>query len=125
MSKQISTKFKFHSQYQIEQRKRLADYRRQQEIELAKIEIERIKRDEKLLAEANEHLKRAKNCEMLQFNDYMHRVRADQEIIQMDRTDWKQMQRASDQLETNAEMERRNQRQLLNTEQRVSEKKPM
>lgn len=99
----------------------MQEFRRQQEIELAKAEMERNKQSERAMDEALEHEKRVKNVEYLQFNNYMHQMRAEQKKIQMDRTDWTQAKRANDQLETDAEMERRKKRQLLNAEQRVCE----
>lgn len=110
----------FGLQFQIEQRKSLQEFRRQREIELAKAENEQIVQGERLMAEANAQAKHAKNTEILQFNDYMHRVRSDREKIHVDRTDWMQVKRANDQLEINAEIERQKKRQLLNAEQRVS-----
>lgn len=107
-------------QFQIEQRKNLQEFRRQQEIELAQAEIERIRQDERLLAVSNAQTKHAKNIEIFQFNDYTRHVRSDREKIQMDRTDWAQVKRVNDQLEVNAEIERQKKRQLLNAEQRVS-----
>lgn len=94
-------------------------FRRQQEIELTKVELDRIEQNEKLMAEAIAQAKRSKNVEILQFNDYMHRARSDQIECQIDRTDWIQAKRANDQFEVNAEMERQKKRQLLNAEQRV------
>lgn len=118
--KYIYKKTKFGFQNQIEQRKKFDEFRRQQQIELANIEIEHINQAEKSMADANAQVKRTKSIEILQFNDYMHRVCLDQEKIQMDRTDWTQVKRANDQLEVRAAMERQKQRQLLNAEQRVS-----
>lgn len=86
---------------------------------MAKAEIERIKHNEKLKADALAQAKHAKHIEILQFNDYMHRMRSDQEKIQVDRTDWIQAKRIDDQHEANAEMERQKKRQQLNAEQRV------
>lgn len=97
-------------------------WRRHREIELATTEIECIKRDEKLKAEAIEQAKRAKNVEIQQFNNYMNRVRSDQQESQMDRTDWAQVKRANNQIEVNAQMERQKKRQLLNAQQRVCTK---
>lgn len=94
-------------------------FRRQQEIELTKVELDRIEQNEKLMAEAIAQAKRSKNVEILQFNDYMHRARSDQIECQIDRTDWIQAKRANDQFEVNAEMERQKMRQLLYAEQRV------
>lgn len=97
----------------------MKEFRRQQEIELTKAEFERIKQDEKLITEAIAQAKFAKNVEISQFNDYMRRMRSDQEKIQMDRTDWTQVKRANDRLEIDAEVERQKRRQFSNVEQRV------
>lgn len=94
-------------------------WQRQQEIQLAKLEIERIKQDEKLHAQAIEQAKRVKNIEIQQFNNYMHRMRADQEESQTDRIDWTQVKRANNQMEIDAQMERQKKKHLLNVEQRV------
>lgn len=92
---------------------------RQQEIDLAKAEIERIEKDTKIEAESIAQTKRIKNVEILQFNDYMQRARLDKEKIQMGRMDLPQATRVNEQLEANAEAERQKNRQLLNAAQRV------
>lgn len=117
--RELFQRFKFHFQYQIEERRKMENFQRQQEIESAKAEHERIQRDEKLQAYAVAKAKRVENVEISQFNDYMHRLRLDRENTQRDQTDWTQVRRAYDQLEINAELERQKKRQLLNAQQHV------